>query len=71
MATKIEMESREENGQTIVSLAFECNKDTELDLIDAVRMAIFGNHPCRGGYATSNRLIVEINTSVVKEELST
>lgn len=63
MATKIEIQSREENGKKITALAFECTKPEEHDIIDAVRMAIFGDDEVfkkRGGYVNSNRLVVEV-----------
>jgi hypothetical protein len=61
MATKIELQSREENGKEIIALAFECTKAEEHEIIDAIRVAIFDDHPKRGGYVNSNRLIVEFS----------
>jgi len=61
MATKIELQSRNENGKEIIALAFECTKAEEHEIIDAVRVAIFENNPKRGGYVNSNRLVIEFS----------
>jgi hypothetical protein len=61
MATKIELQSRKEGDKEILAIAFECTKPEEHEIIDAVRVAIFENHPKRGGYVNSNRLVIEFS----------
>jgi hypothetical protein len=67
---KVEMEERQDSsGNTIIALAFECSREDEHEIIDAVRVAMFSDkHEKRGGYANSNRLIVEINTGKSEEK---
>lgn len=55
---KVEMQRDEEKG--IISLAFESSTSEELDVIDAIRVAIMGDHAKKGGYVTSNRLVIDI-----------
>lgn len=66
---KVEMEKKlETNGNTTLSFAFECSREEEHEIIDAIRVLIFGDvHDKRGGYANSNRLIVEVNAGKVEE----
>lgn len=56
---KVEMIKDDEKG--IVKLAFEASDESELDVVDAVRVAMLGDHPKRGGYINSKRWVVEIN----------
>lgn len=55
---KVEMKRDEENG--VVMLAFESSTSEELEVVDAVRTAIMGDHAKSCGYPTSNRLVVHI-----------
>jgi hypothetical protein len=58
MAVKVEMQKNEAKG--ILALAFECSKEDELDIIDAVRAAMFGDFDKQCGYVSSKRLVVHI-----------
>jgi hypothetical protein len=58
MAVKVEMEKDEEKG--IVALAFECSREEDHEILDAVRVAILGDHEKKGGYLNSNRFVVHI-----------
>ena len=55
---KVEMEKDDVKG--IIKLAFECSRDEDHEIIDAVRVAILGDHEKSGGYINSNRFIVHI-----------
>jgi hypothetical protein len=55
---KVEMERDAEKG--IVKIAFECSREEEHDILDAVRVAILGTHKKEGGYINSNRFVVHI-----------
>jgi len=57
---KVEMEKDEKNN--LIRLAFESSDIDGLEIIDVVRTAMLGDHPKRGGYLNSNRLIIEVNT---------
>ena len=67
---KVEMEKRiDASGNTVIALAFECSREDEHEIVDAVRVAMFGEaFDKRGGYVNSNRLVVEINAGKSKEE---
>lgn len=58
MAVKVEMERDEAKG--IVALAFECSREEEHEVLDAVRVAVLGDHEKSGGYINSNRFVVHI-----------
>lgn len=60
---KVEMVKDEEKG--IVKLAFETSDEEGLDTIDAIRVAMLGDHPKRGGYINSKRWVIEINSKEV------
>lgn len=60
MTVKCEMETNEE--QKIIALSFTSSTDTELDVLDAIRTAMFGDFDKRGGYVKSNQLVVQIKT---------
>jgi hypothetical protein len=62
---KVEMQNNEAEGK--LSLAFETNDESGLDVIDAIRTAIMGDHEKRCGYINSKRLIVEIKTGKQNE----
>lgn len=55
---KVEMLRDLEKG--VVKLAFECSREEEQEIIDAVRVAIMGDHQKQCGYINSNRLVVHI-----------
>lgn len=55
---KVEMQRDEEKG--VISLAFECNTVEEQEVVDAVRVAMMGEHEKRSGYVHSNRWVVTI-----------
>lgn len=55
---KVEMEKDEARG--IVKLAFECSRDEDHDILDAVRVALLGGHEKEGGYIHSNRFVIHI-----------
>lgn len=57
---KCEMETNEE--AKIIALSFTSSTDNELDVLDAIRTAMFGDHDKRGGYVKSNQLVVQIKT---------
>jgi hypothetical protein len=56
---KAEMLKDEVTG--LVKLAFETSDTEGLEVVDAIRVAMMGTHPKRGGYINSNRWVVEIN----------
>lgn len=58
---KVEMQRNDEKG--IISLAFECSKPEDHEILDAVRVAIMGNHEKTGGYLNSSRFVVHIKES--------
>jgi hypothetical protein len=58
MAVKVEMARNEDKG--IVALAFECSKAEEHEILDAIRVAMFGDWDKQCGYVHSNRLVVHI-----------
>lgn len=58
MATKVEMMRDEKRN--LVMLAFECSTVEDQEVIDAVRVAIMGDHEKTCGYINSNRLVVHI-----------
>ena len=58
MTVKVEMQRDENTG--VIALAFECSKEEEHEILDAVRVAILGKHEKRGGYIHSNRFVVHI-----------
>lgn len=58
MTVKVEMQKDED--KKIVALAFECSKEEEHEVLDAVRVAMLGNHEKSGGYINSNRFVVHI-----------
>jgi hypothetical protein len=55
---KVEMEKNEATG--VVALAFEASREEDHEILDAVRVAIMGDHEKRGGYLNSNRFVVHI-----------
>lgn len=57
---KVEMEVNEE--AKIVALSFTSSTDNDLDVLDAVRTAMFGDFEKRGGYVKSNQLVVQVKT---------
>lgn len=57
---KVEMKEEQVKGQRVITLAFECSKPEDQVIVDAVRIAMFGDFEKRGSYVNSNRLIVEI-----------
>lgn len=59
MTVKVEMEKNKDTG--VIALAFETNDTAGQEIIDAVRVAIMGEHPKRGGYLNSNRFVVHVN----------
>lgn len=58
--------TEKENG--ITAFAFETNSQDDLETLDKLRVMLLGDHPTRGGYVTSNRLVVE--TKIPTETLS-
>lgn len=60
MAVKVEMEVNEE--AKMIALSFTSSTDTDLDILDAVRTAMFGDFDKRGSYVKSNQLVVQIKT---------
>ena len=58
MTVKVEMQKDENNK--LVALAFECSREEEHEVLDAVRVAILGDHEKSGGYINSNRFVVHI-----------
>jgi hypothetical protein len=58
---KVEMKKDEENGK--VYLAFESSNEEDLEIVDAVRVAMMGEHPKQGGYINSQRWVVEIEAA--------
>lgn len=65
---KVELLKNEKNGS--VRLAFETNKEDELEIIDIIRVALLGDHVKRGGYPSSGRLIVEVDNILRKPDES-
>lgn len=59
---KVEMQHDKEKG--IITLFFETNKEEELDVIDAVRVAVMSNLSKRYSYETSGRLAIQIKEEV-------
>jgi hypothetical protein len=60
---KVEMVADEAKG--VIKLAFESSDDAGLDVVDAVRVAMMGEHLKRGGYVNSKRWVVEIKTEAM------
>jgi hypothetical protein len=60
MSVRVNMERNEE--KKIVALSFECSTDDELDVLDAIRTAMFGDFEKRGGYVKSNQLVIQVKT---------
>lgn len=58
---KVEM-TEKEGGVT--AFAFECNTQEDYAALDKLRVMLLGDHPTRGGYVTSNRLVVETKIPV-------
>jgi hypothetical protein len=54
------MQKNEE--KKIIALRFESSTDEELDVLDAIRTAMFGDFEKRGTYVKSNQLVVQIKT---------
>jgi hypothetical protein len=55
---KVEMKKDEKTGH--VYLAFESSNEADLEIVDAVRVAMMGEHPKQGGYVNSQRWVVQI-----------
>lgn len=60
MSVKVEMEVNEE--KKMVALSFECNSEKDHEILDAIRTAMFGDFEKRGGYVSSNQLVVQVKT---------
>jgi hypothetical protein len=60
MSVKVEMEVNEE--KKMVALSFQCNSETDHEILDAIRVAMFGDFEKRGGYVSSNQLVVQVKT---------
>ena len=58
---KAEMQVDETTG--VIALAFEASREEDYDVLDAIRVAIMGDHEKRGGYLSSNRFVVHIKES--------
>ena len=58
MSVRVQMEKNEE--AKIVALKFECNSESDHEILDAIRVAMFGDHEKRGGYVDSNTLVVQV-----------
>jgi hypothetical protein len=65
VTVKVEME-RSANGKKI-ALAFECSRAEEHEIVDAIRVAMMGNHHKEGGYIHSNRWVVHIEEGSTHE----
>lgn len=50
----------------ITRFVFECNRSEDHETLDMLRVAILGEHPRRGGYENSNKLIIETKVPEVK-----
>ena len=57
---KVEMDRNEE--QKIIAFQFTSSNDEDLDVLDALRTAMFGGFAMRGGYTNSNTLVVQVKT---------
>ncbi len=55
---KVSQEINETNGVT--SFTFECNSSDDHEILDNLRVAILGDHPRRGMYESSNKLVIEV-----------
>lgn len=55
---KVEMQRNAETG--VIALAFEGSREEDHEVLDAVRVALLGDHEKRGGYINSNRFVVHI-----------
>ena len=60
MAVKVEMERNEE--AKMVAFQFTCNNEEDLDTLDAIRVAMFGDFEKRGTYTNSNTLVIQVKT---------
>lgn len=47
-----------------VMLAFESSNEEDLEIVDAVRVAMMGEHPKQGGYINSKRWVVEVEANL-------
>lgn len=66
MAVKVEMQRNEEKG--IIALAFECSKEEEHEILDAIRVSMMGDFDKQSGYVHSNRWVVHIKADNLKQE---
>lgn len=60
MAIKVEMKKFED--KKIIAIAFEASREDDLELLDILHTALLGDYPIKGGYASSNRIVVHIKT---------
>jgi len=61
---KVEMMRDEVKG--IISFRIQGSREEDLATIDALRVAIMGDHLKRGSYENSNTLLIDINENVTK-----
>lgn len=59
---KVELERNDE--AKIIALKFTSSTEEELDVLDAIRTAMFGEFARRGGYVKSNELVVQVKTDL-------
>jgi hypothetical protein len=57
---KVEMEKNDE--AKIIAFQFTSSSEEDLDVLDALRTAMFGGFAMRGGYTNSNVLVVQVKT---------
>jgi hypothetical protein len=55
---KVELQHDEAKG--LITLSFETNKDDEVDVIDAVRVAVMSDLQKRFTYENSKKLVIQI-----------
>lgn len=60
MAVKVEMERNEE--AKMVAFQFTSSNEEDLDVLDALRVAIFGDFEKRYAYTSSNTLVIQSRT---------
>lgn len=62
----IKVESFVDVETGITRFVFECNRDEDHQALDMLRVAILGEHPRRGGYENSNKLVIEAKVPETK-----
>jgi hypothetical protein len=63
----VKVETKEFEDKGIIAIAFEASRDEDLDTLDIIRVAMLGEHPKQGGYASSHRLVVHVKKELEEQ----